>query len=83
MLFLIFLCPPFKDKRRISFPAGADPTVPSPGRVDVDFDLPEAFIPEFLAAIYLSNRPELGEVSRCEVVAPNTAAGLRNSQTVS
>jgi hypothetical protein len=38
-------------------------------RFDVDFDLPDAFIPEFPPAIFLQNRPELGDVSRGEVVA--------------
>ena len=37
-------------------------------RFDVDFDLPEAFVPEFPPAIFLSNRPELGDVSRGQVV---------------
>jgi hypothetical protein len=40
-------------------------------RVDVDFDLPEAFLPEFPPAIFLSNRPELGDVSRGEVISIN------------
>src|SRR5215213_10884710 len=40
-------------------------------RFDVDFDLPEAFIPEFPPAIFLQNRPELGDVSRGEVVSIN------------
>ncbi|MFT3870668.1 MAG: cytochrome B6 [Nibricoccus sp.] len=40
-------------------------------RFDVDFDLPEAFLPEFPAAIFLQNRPELGDVSRGEVVSIN------------
>jgi len=40
-------------------------------RFDVDFDLPDAFIPEFPPAIFLSNRPELGDVSRGEVVSIN------------
>jgi cytochrome c peroxidase len=40
-------------------------------RVDVDFDLPEEFLPEFPPAIFLSNRPELGDVSRGEVVSIN------------
>jgi cytochrome c peroxidase len=40
-------------------------------RFDVEFDLPEAFIPEFPPAIFLSNRPELGDVSRGEVVSIN------------
>jgi cytochrome c peroxidase len=40
-------------------------------RVDVDFDLPDAFLPEFPAGIFLTNRPELGDVSRGEVVSIN------------
>lgn len=40
-------------------------------RVDVDFDLPDAFLPEFPPAMFLSNRPELGDVSRGEVVSIN------------
>jgi hypothetical protein len=40
-------------------------------RFDVDYDLPEAFLPEFPPAIFLSNRPELGDVSRGEVVSIN------------
>jgi cytochrome c peroxidase len=40
-------------------------------RYDVDFDLPEAFLPEFPPAIFLQSRPELGDVSRGEVVSIN------------
>jgi len=40
-------------------------------RFDVDFDLPDAFLPEFPPAIFLNNRPELGDVSRGEVVSIN------------
>jgi cytochrome c peroxidase len=40
-------------------------------RFDVDFDLPEVFLPEFPPAIFLSNRPELGDVSQGEVVSIN------------
>jgi cytochrome c peroxidase len=40
-------------------------------RFDVDFDLPEAFLPEFPPGIFLVNRPELGDVSRGEVVSIN------------
>ncbi|MBJ6727876.1 cytochrome B6 [Geomesophilobacter sediminis] len=40
-------------------------------RFDVDYDLPEAFIPEFPPAIFLQSRPELGDVSRGEVVSIN------------
>jgi cytochrome c peroxidase len=40
-------------------------------RYDVDFDLPEVFLPEFPPAIFLQSRPELGDVSRGEVVSIN------------
>jgi cytochrome c peroxidase len=40
-------------------------------RFDVDFDIPDVFLPEFPPAIFLSNRPELGDVSRGEVVSIN------------
>ena len=40
-------------------------------RFDVDFDLPDPFLPEFPPAIFLQNRPELGDVSRGEVVSIN------------
>ncbi|MGH8684372.1 MAG: cytochrome B6, partial [Nitrosospira sp.] len=40
-------------------------------RFDIEFDLPEAFLPEFPPAIFLQNRPELGDVSRGEVVSIN------------
>jgi cytochrome c peroxidase len=40
-------------------------------RFDVDFDIPEPFLPEFPPAIFLQNRPELGDVSRGEVVSIN------------
>jgi len=37
-------------------------------RFDVDFDIPDVFLPEFPPAIFLQNRPELGDVSRGQVV---------------
>ena len=45
-------------------------------RFDVDFDLPDAFLPEFPPAIFLQNRPELGDVSRGEVVSINNFYAL-------
>jgi cytochrome c peroxidase len=45
-------------------------------RYDVDFDLPDAFIPEFPPAIFLSSRPELGDVSRGQVVSINNYYAL-------
>jgi len=40
-------------------------------RYDVEYDLPEGFLPEFPPAMYLQTRPELGDVSRGEVVSIN------------
>lgn len=37
-------------------------------RVDLDFDLPDHFLPEFPAAIFLTTRPDLGDVSQGRVV---------------
>lgn len=45
-------------------------------RFDVEFDLPEAFLPEFPPAIFLQNRPELGDVSRGQVVTLNNFRAL-------
>lgn len=40
-------------------------------RFDVEFDIPDAFLPEFPPAMFLQNRPELGDVSRGEIVSIN------------
>jgi cytochrome c peroxidase len=53
------------------FPAMQIEMFPRLERFDVEFDLPDAFLPEFPPAMYLSNRPELGDVSRGEVVSIN------------
>jgi cytochrome c peroxidase len=53
------------------FPQAQTAMFPRLERFDVEFDLPEAFIPEFPPAIFLSNRPDLGDVSRGEVVSIN------------
>jgi cytochrome c peroxidase len=37
-------------------------------RFDLDFDIPEHFLPEFPPAIYLTTRPDLGDVSRGQLV---------------
>ena len=53
------------------FPQGQIEMFPRLERFDVEFDIPEAFLPEFPPAIFLQNRPELGDVSRGEVVSVN------------
>jgi cytochrome c peroxidase len=45
-------------------------------RFDVEHDLPNEFLPEFPPAIFLQNRPELGDVSRGQVVSINNYYAL-------
>src|SRR5260370_29090806 len=40
-------------------------------RFDLDFDLPDPFLPAFPPAIYLTTRPDLGDVSQGKLVALN------------
>ncbi|MHC5060776.1 MAG: cytochrome B6 [Planctomycetota bacterium] len=40
-------------------------------RFDLDFDLPDHFLPEFPAAVYLTTRPDLGDVSQGKVITIN------------
>jgi len=53
------------------FPQVQTKMFPRLERYDVEHDLPEAFLPEFPPAMFLQNRPELGDVSRGEVVSIN------------
>jgi len=47
-------------------------------RFDLDFDLPDHFLPEFPAAIFLTTRPDLGDVSQGRVVTLDNYFGLFN-----
>jgi len=47
-------------------------------RFDLDFDLPDHFLSEFPAAIYLTTRPDLGDVSQGKVVTINNYYELFN-----
>src|SRR6202790_4726283 len=47
-------------------------------RFDVDFDIPDHFLPEFPAAIYLATRPDLGDVSQGQVVTSSNYYTLFN-----
>jgi cytochrome c peroxidase len=53
------------------FPQVQTQMFPRLERFDVEFDLPNEFLPEFPPAIFLQNRPELGDVSRGQVVTLN------------
>jgi cytochrome c peroxidase len=50
------------------FPQVQTAMFPRLERFDVEFDIPNEFLPEFPPAIFLQNRPELGDVSRGQVV---------------
>jgi cytochrome c peroxidase len=47
-------------------------------RFDLDFDLPDHFLPEFPAAVYLTTRPDLGDVSRGQFITINNYYELFN-----
>ena len=47
-------------------------------RFDLDFDLPDHFLPEFPAPIFLTTRPDLGDVSKGELVTINNYFRLFN-----
>jgi len=47
-------------------------------RFDMDFDLPDQFLPEFPPAIYLTTRPDLGDVSQGKLVTLNNYFELFN-----
>jgi cytochrome c peroxidase len=46
------------------FPASQLKTHPELDRVDVAFDIPDAYLPEFPPPLFLTTHPELGDVSR-------------------
>src|SRR6185295_9948425 len=71
----VFPYPPLPHPKHVAggvvFPQVQTRMFPRLERFDVEFDLPEAFLPEFPPAIFIQFRPELGDVSRGEVVSIN------------
>jgi len=47
-------------------------------RFDLDFDIPDQFLPEFPAPIYLTTRPDLGDVSQGKLVTIENFYSLFN-----
>jgi cytochrome c peroxidase len=47
-------------------------------RFDLDFDIPDHFLPAFPPAIYLTTRPDLGDVSQGKLLAINNYYGIFN-----
>src|SRR5687768_15248864 len=52
--------------------------LPRVERFDMDFDLPDHFLPEFPPAIFLTTRPDLGDVSKGQLVTVNNFYELFN-----
>jgi cytochrome c peroxidase len=50
------------------FPQHEIEQLPRLTRFDLDFDIPEPFLPEFPPAIFLTTRPDLGDVSKGQLV---------------
>jgi cytochrome c peroxidase len=53
-------------------------TLPRLERFDLDFDIPDQFLPEFPPAIFLTTRPDLGDVSKGETLTVNNFYKLFN-----
>jgi cytochrome c peroxidase len=66
------------------FPQMEIKLLPRLERFDIDFDLPEHFLPEFPPAIYLTSRSDLGDVSQGKVVTVDNFqeifAGILNAK---
>jgi cytochrome c peroxidase len=60
------------------FPQMEVKALPRVERFDMDFDLPEQFLPEFPPAIFLTTRPDLGDVSKGQLVTINNFYDLFN-----
>src|ERR1700730_6575167 len=60
------------------FPQTEVKALPRLERFDMDFDLPDWFLPEFPAAIFLTTRKDLGDVSQGQIVTVNNYYQLFN-----
>jgi cytochrome c peroxidase len=60
------------------FPQMEIKLLPRVERFDMDFDIPEHFLPEFPPAIFLTTRPDLGDVSKGQLVTVNNFYELFN-----
>jgi len=60
------------------FPQTEIKALPRLERFDLDFDIPDHFLPEFPPAIFLTTRPDLGDVSQGQVVTINNFYQLFN-----
>src|SRR5260370_2188458 len=61
------------------FPQTHIKAIPRLQRFDVDFDLPDWFLPEFPAPLFLTTRNHLGDVSKCQLLTANPSYDLFNA----
>jgi cytochrome c peroxidase len=66
------------------FPQMEIKALPRLERFDIDFDLPEYFLPEFPPAVFLTTRPDLGDVSQGKLITEENFqeifAGILNAK---
>jgi cytochrome c peroxidase len=67
---------PLQEVGGMVFPPVQTKVVDGLERVDVEFDLPEAYLPEFPPPLFLTSRPDLGDVSRGQLIT------LQNFETL-
>jgi hypothetical protein len=85
------LAHPLQSNGHMLFPEPWLRAHPEDTRFDVDFDIPEAYLPEFPPPLFLTTRPDLGDVSQGReiteanyrelfsgIVTPEQLEGLRN-----
>lgn len=60
------------------FPQTEIKSLPRLERFDMDFDIPDHFLPEFPPAIFLTTRPDLGDVSQGKLVTTENFYDLFN-----
>jgi cytochrome c peroxidase len=60
------------------FPQAEIKLLPRVERFDMDFDLPEWFLPEFPPAMFLTSRKDLGDVSKGQLITVNNFYELFN-----
>jgi cytochrome c peroxidase len=69
---------PKHDAGGMLFPQMEIKLLPRLTRFDIDYDIPEKFLPEFPPAIFLTTRPDLGDVSKGHVVTIDNFQELFN-----
>jgi cytochrome c peroxidase len=75
---------PKHDVGGMLFPQAEIKALPRLTRFDLDFDLPEPFLPEFPPAMFLTTRPDLGDVSQGKLITVDNFqelfAGILNAK---